>query len=114
MLAEHTQVNSAVKRCYGTIKSHQERIQCLNMFSLHNVKILNRIILYSETCFLSSKLIVNWWSQTGSNRRPQACKASALPIELWPHSRINLKSSWWAWDDLNVRPHPYQGCALTT
>ena len=26
-----------------------------------------------------------WWSQTGSNRRPQACKASALPTELWPH-----------------------------
>jgi hypothetical protein len=21
---------------------------------------------------------------------------------------------WWAWDDSNVRPHPYQGCALTT
>ena len=20
---------------------------------------------------------------------------------------------WWAWDDSNVRPHPYQGCALT-
>ena len=26
----------------------------------------------------------NWWSQPGSNRRPQACKASALPTELWP------------------------------
>ena len=26
----------------------------------------------------------NWWSQTGSNRRPPACKAGALPIELWP------------------------------
>ena len=26
----------------------------------------------------------SWWSQTGSNRRPQACKASALPTELWP------------------------------
>src|SRR6476646_3978702 len=26
-----------------------------------------------------------WWSQSGSNRRPQACKASALPTELWPH-----------------------------
>ena len=25
-----------------------------------------------------------WWSQPGSNRRPQACKASALPTELWP------------------------------
>ena len=28
-----------------------------------------------------------WWSQPGSNRRPQACKASALPTELWPRSR---------------------------
>ena len=26
----------------------------------------------------------NWWSQTGSNRRPEACKATALPTELWP------------------------------
>jgi hypothetical protein len=26
----------------------------------------------------------NWWSQTGSNRRPEACKATALPAELWP------------------------------
>ena len=36
-----------------------------------------------------------WWSQTGSNRRPEACKATALPTELWPRlthftrSRIN-------------------------
>ncbi len=28
-----------------------------------------------------------WWSQTGSNRRPPACKAGALPTELWPRSR---------------------------
>ncbi len=26
-----------------------------------------------------------WWSQSGSNRRPPACKAGALPAELWPH-----------------------------
>ena len=25
------------------------------------------------------------WSQSGSNRRPPACKADALPAELWPH-----------------------------
>jgi hypothetical protein len=30
--------------------------------------------------------MTDWWSQTGSNRRPQACKASALPTELWPRS----------------------------
>src|SRR5271154_4666910 len=28
-----------------------------------------------------------WWSQAGSNRRPLACHASALPAELWPHSK---------------------------
>ena len=30
--------------------------------------------------------IASWWSQTGSNRRPHACKARALPTELWPQS----------------------------
>ncbi len=49
----------------------------------------------------------NWWSQAGSNRRPPACKADALPAELWPQV-------WWVWVDSNHRPHPYQGCALTT
>ena len=29
-----------------------------------------------------------WWSQTGSNRRHRACKARALPAELWPQSRV--------------------------
>ena len=28
--------------------------------------------------------VQTWWSQTGSNRRPHACKARALPTELWP------------------------------
>ena len=27
-----------------------------------------------------------WWSRTGSNRRPEACKATALPTELRPLS----------------------------
>lgn len=52
-----------------------------------------------------------WWSQTGSNRRPHACKARALPTELWPHVWIKI---WWAEEDLNLRPHAYQACALTT
>ena len=29
-----------------------------------------------------------WWSQAGSNRRPLACHASALPAELWPLNLI--------------------------
>jgi hypothetical protein len=76
-----------------------------------------------------------WWSQTGSNRRPHACKARALPTELWPlipgrpaaagspgKSRECRSSScppevshevWWAQADSNCRPHAYQACALT-
>ena len=64
-----------------------------------------------------------WWSRTGSNRRPQACKASALPTELRPRIRAcpntllppkpGEPGVWWAWVDLNYRPHAYQACALT-
>jgi hypothetical protein len=58
-----------------------------------------------------------WWSQTGSNRRPHACKARALPTELWPRaercSRMHSHLKWWAWEDLNFRPHAYQARALT-
>src|SRR5437868_9185906 len=91
-----------------------------------------------------------WWSQTGSNRRPHACKARALPAELWPHflkrpachdcqprlrqpvfaqvgyaghaspfvlrgcaTRSPKGEAWWAWEDLNFRPHAYQARALT-
>ena len=75
-----------------------------------------------------------WWSQTGSNRRPPACKARALPAELWPRTGIRSSEvkdqtayclsddrplidrcpgSWWAWEDLNFRPHAYQARALT-
>src|SRR6266702_8990729 len=34
-----------------------------------------------------------WWSQTGSNRRPHACKARALPAELWPRTRRRMLTS---------------------
>ncbi len=30
------------------------------------------------------------WSQPGSNRRPPACKAGALPTELWPRRRSSV------------------------
>ena len=39
------------------------------------------------TCFDLSPLF--HWSQSGSNRRPPACKADALPAELWPPSLLH-------------------------
>src|SRR3954451_1469481 len=38
----------------------------------------------SRGCATRSPKAEAWWSQAGSNRRPLACHASALPAELWP------------------------------
>lgn len=35
----------------------------------------------------------NWWSQTGSNRRPPECKSGALPAELWPQRETADRST---------------------
>ena len=50
-----------------------------------------------------------WWTLSDSNRPPPECKSGALPDELRA-----LFHEWWARVDLNYRPHPYQGCALTS
>ena len=70
-----------------------------------------------------------WWRQRGSNPRPHACKARALPTELcpqylkisiklsnggaWPKINLTWTAKWWVWVDSNHRPHAYQACALT-
>src|ERR1700723_3807112 len=99
--------------------------------------------LNGKLCLEDNSSIFNsiWWSQTGSNRRPHACKARALPAELWPRTRRRMLryarprpsgyaghasfvrcvpapraaegEAWWAWEDLNFRPHAYQARALT-
>ncbi len=43
---------------------------------------------HRKLCFLPK-----WWSLSGSNRRPPACKAGALPAELKPQSSGPLKTS---------------------
>ncbi len=40
--------------------------------------------------------------------------ANAVAFGEPTQDRHRHPGSWWAWDDSNVRPHPYQGCALTT
>ena len=64
--------------------------------------------LASSRVAVFGEQVMSWWSQPGSNRRPSGCKPDALPAELWP-----LPETWWVWEELHPRPHPYQGCALT-
>ena len=44
------------------------------------------VLFYGRMQHLGREQLARWWSQTGSNRRPPACKAGALPAELWPRS----------------------------
>jgi hypothetical protein len=50
---------------------------------LFTMKMIGQIVREDEMPNLFFDLS-DWWSQTGSNRRPHACKARALPTELWP------------------------------
>ena len=64
---------------------------------LHDVRYHARCGLVAEAmrkCFLDGRAEnPGWWSQTGSNRRPPACKAGALPTELWPPPGIRNQES---------------------
>ena len=44
----------------------------------------NQLNYRSEIAFLGE----DWWVVTGSNRRPSACKADALPAELTTQVRV--------------------------
>ena len=46
-----------------------------------------------------------FFADRGAVSRRIACYASGAPTPS--HGK------WWVWEDLNFRPHPYQGCALT-
>src|SRR5579871_1647765 len=79
-----------------------------------------RDLARSKIALLMTRRDDGWWSQPGSNRRPSGCKPDALPAELWPPAKwaeivepSRTRSCWWVWEELNLRPHPYQGCALT-
>lgn len=61
---------------------------------LHDVIIADRACLIEATVAAANLInprsrytsppMRGWWSQTDSNRRHPACKAGALPTELWP------------------------------
>ena len=55
-------------------------------------------VSWSQTTNSTIKLhrVKNWWRRQGSNLRPIACKATALPTELHPHIETLLLSipSW--------------------
>src|ERR1700724_2972343 len=64
------------------------------------------VLRASRGCATRSPKGEAWWSQAGSNRRPLACHASALPAELWPRTRRAPQISWRAGMTLNHSSGP--------
>ena len=60
-----------------------------------STKLINCIGKDRNTSICSTRrqdlAVQTWWSQTGSNRRPHACKARALPTELWPRFKTRRR-----------------------
>ena len=83
----------ALQRAPGSISSSRCQIACL-------ARRLCGVEASADRCFTDDALAMSaglcvlpvWWSQTGSNRRPPACKAGALPTELWPLQRSVISS----------------------
>lgn len=48
----------------------------------HRTEVLCKLVFLTNDAIQSTRH--QWWSWTGSNRRPPACKAGALPAELQP------------------------------
>ena len=93
---------------YRLNEEHRSRCSSLNLIpSTHTFNITNSTIKSAQPDQTTNA----WWRMTGSNRRPPACKAGALPAELIPRNRS--KSYWWVKLESNQRPPPYQDGALT-
>jgi hypothetical protein len=69
---------------FGSIPSSR----CQTTRALGRYRAEARDVRRAQRCFFSDEPRSCWWSQTGSNRRPPACKAGALPTELWPRAVI--------------------------
>src|ERR1700688_4390452 len=64
------------------------------------------VLRASRGCATRSPKGEAWWSQAGSNRRPLACHASALPAELWP---LNFAYAPWATHGFRENPEHSSG-----
>jgi hypothetical protein len=54
-----------------------------------------------------------WACRPGWACGPSAARAGSGRSRLAANSAVTWSDGWWACQDLNLGPHPYQGCALT-
>jgi hypothetical protein len=72
----------------GALRPLVNRYTSINMQTTSIfIKVTCMLHFMPQTTFAAQNITLNtkyWWRMTGSNRRPPACKAGALPAELIP------------------------------
>ena len=77
-------------------------------FSLHLSMISRNPPACSETAFRLMRL-------GGADRdRTDDIQLAKLALYQLSYGPVSFPGAWWAWKDLNFRPHAYQACALTS
>ena len=99
----------------------------LGIQSRHDIRLLastTHLVLDSRTDRFA-RWLLNHQDRCRTSVSPDACYVPSFqrtrpdlnvePLQiLWCALDPELPYSWWVWEDSNHRPHPYQGCALTT
>ena len=71
----------------GALSGTAGRLNALGLLALPKACRVGEAFALVPSPFFASGKNRCWWSRTGSNRRPEACKATALPTELRPLTR---------------------------
>lgn len=87
MAVKHINHNARLEQALATLTNGQSDYIFSSLFHTEHArpKVSQTwfFLLMTGTLFLLNTK-TRWWSWTGSNRRPPACKAGALPAELQP------------------------------
>ena len=114
-----TPENGICDQYFGVFRIHRSCKPANPAFTMSNIQ--TRVFAW-VTRGLCLKLVVrrfglsrglNW--DGGADRdRTDDLKLAKLPLSQLSYGPRSWKIRWWARDELNVRPHAYQACALTT
>ena len=70
----------------------------MNFWYLNQIKILLKVLEFSLIFF--EKVVLE--------------KVTKLTFVSELTFQVQISEKWWAYQDLNLGPHPYQGCTLTS
>jgi hypothetical protein len=82
-----------------------------SLFTISNIR---RLLLQQRRIAFDTEHATSGGARRDRTDDLMLAKHALSQLSYGPEWSWVVCNPWWAWDDSNVRPHPYQGCALTT